>query len=53
MLEVAALAASPAAGPAPTDEKIRARLDRWKDELARDVWVDECTRILADMAKAK
>ncbi|MFO0640263.1 MAG: carboxy terminal-processing peptidase [Polyangiaceae bacterium] len=53
VLEVEALAASPAAGPAPTDEKIRARLDRWKDELARDVWVDECTRILADMAKAK
>lgn len=53
VLEVEALAASPAGGPAPTDEKIRARLDRWKDELARDVWVDECTRILADMAKAK
>ena len=38
---------------APTDEKIRQRLDRWKDDLARDVWVEECVKILGDMAKAK
>ena len=44
---LAALAAAPA------DEKVRARLDSWKDDLARDVWVEECARILSDMAKPR
>lgn len=34
------------------DPRIQKRLDRWKDTLAKDLWVDESTRILADMAKA-
>lgn len=52
VIEVEALPTA-GAGPAPTDEKIRQRLDRWKDDLARDVWVEECVKILGDMAKAK
>ena len=34
------------------DPRLQKRLDRWKDTLAKDLWVDETTRILADMAKA-
>ena len=34
------------------DPRIQKRLDKWKDTLARDLWVDETTRILADMKKA-
>jgi carboxyl-terminal processing protease len=32
------------------DRKLRTRLDAWKDDLARDVWVDESLHVLADMA---
>ena len=39
--------AAPAADP-----RTKKRLDRWKDSLARDLWVDESTRVLADMKKA-
>ena len=54
MLEVEALPATGAAAvSAPTDEKIRQRLDRWKDDLARDLWVEECAKIVQDMAKAR
>ncbi len=53
VLEVEALPATgAAASAAPTDEKIRVRLDRWKEELSRDLWVEECTKILQDMSKA-
>jgi carboxyl-terminal processing protease len=44
--------------PLPTQEatsqdpRTEARLSKWKDGLARDLWVDETTRILADMKKA-
>lgn len=34
------------------DPRIQKRLDKWKDTLAKDVWVDETTKILADMSKA-
>jgi len=27
------------------------RLDRWRDGVARDPWVEECVNILGDMAK--
>lgn len=54
VLEVEALPATGAAAvSAPTDEKIRQRLDRWKDDLARDLWVEECAKIVQDMAKAR
>lgn len=52
VLQVEALPVGPQAAT-PADEKIRHRLDRWKDDLARDVWVEECTRILGDMSKTK
>jgi carboxyl-terminal processing protease len=54
LLEVISLPgneAAPAAGAA-VDPRIQKRLDAWKDDLARDPWVDECTRILGDMKKA-
>lgn len=54
VLEVEALPATgAAAATAPTDEKVRQRLDRWKDDLARDVWVEECAKIVQDMSKAR
>jgi carboxyl-terminal processing protease len=54
LLEVTGLPTGevPPAGTAD-DPRIKKRLDAWKDDLARDPWVDECTRILADMKKAK
>ncbi len=48
LMEVVSLSASEA--PA-TDPRTKKRLDKWKDTLARDLWVDEATRILADMKK--
>jgi hypothetical protein len=38
---------------APQDPRLQRQLDKWKDGLARDLWVDETTRILADMKKAQ
>ena len=35
------------------DPRMQRQLDRWKDGLARDLWVDETTRILADMKKVR
>jgi carboxyl-terminal processing protease len=49
LMEVAPLTTQQA--PA-TDPRTKKRLDRWKDSLARDLWVDESTRVLADMKKA-
>lgn len=37
---------------APQDPRVQRQLDKWKDGLARDLWVDESTRILSDMKKA-
>lgn len=49
LMEVLPLA--PQDAPAK-DPRTQGRLDKWKDSLARDLWVDETTRILADMKKA-
>ncbi len=38
---------------APTDKKLAKRLDGWKDDLARDPWVEESVNVLDDMAAAK
>jgi carboxyl-terminal processing protease len=35
------------------DPRMQRQLDKWKDGLARDPWVDETTRILADMKSAR
>ena len=37
----------------PSDPRIQKQTDKWKDGLAKDLWVDESTRILADMKKAQ
>lgn len=47
LMEVEALGDSIAA----TDAKVKSRLTVWKDNLARDLWVEECTHILQDMRK--
>jgi carboxyl-terminal processing protease len=49
LMEVIALPPQDATQQDPRTQK---RLDRWKDSLARDLWVEETTRILADMKKA-
>jgi carboxyl-terminal processing protease len=45
----------PVAGQGGTspDPRVQKQLDKWKDTLARDLWVDETTRILADMKNAR
>ncbi|MBX3229206.1 MAG: carboxy terminal-processing peptidase [Labilithrix sp.] len=50
LLEVVPLTAQDAPAADPRAQK---RVDKWKDSLARDLWVDETTRILADMMKAR
>jgi carboxyl-terminal processing protease len=50
VLEVEAL---PGSSAVATDEKMRKRLDTWKEDLARDLYVQESARILADMGKTK
>ncbi|HVH44451.1 MAG TPA: carboxy terminal-processing peptidase, partial [Labilithrix sp.] len=49
-MEVAPLATQEATSQ---DPRVQRQLDKWKDGLARDLWVDESTRILADMKKAQ
>jgi carboxyl-terminal processing protease len=49
LLEVAPL---PTEGAAQ-DPRMQRQLDKWKDSLSRDPWVDESARVLADMKKAK
>ena len=49
LMEVAPLATQEAGSQ---DPRMQRQLDRWKDGLARDLWVDESTRILGDMKKA-
>ncbi len=49
LMEVTPLATQEAT---PQDPRTQRQLDKWKDSLARDLWVDETTRILADMKKA-
>jgi hypothetical protein len=50
LMEVVPLATQEAT-PQSSDPRTQKRLDKWKDTLARDLWVDETTRILADMKK--
>ncbi len=50
VLEVESLDAAPAT---PADPKLQKRLDVWKDDLARDLWVEECAHVLQDMSKKK
>ncbi len=50
LMEVAPLAGAEAT---PSDPRAQRQLDKWKDSLARDPWVDETTRILEDMKKAR
>jgi carboxyl-terminal processing protease len=50
LLEVAPLATSEGTAQ---DPRLQRQLDKWKDALARDLWVDETTRILADMKKTR
>lgn len=50
LLEVTALGAEQTTSP---DPRMQRQLDKWKDALARDAWVDESARILEDMKKAK
>ena len=50
LMEVAPLATQEAT---PQDPRMQRQLDKWKDGLARDLWVDETTRILADMKKGQ
>jgi carboxyl-terminal processing protease len=40
-------APAPRAAGGPSDD----RLERWRDGVARDPWVEECVNILGDMAK--
>lgn len=49
LMEVAPLTAEEAPAADPRTKK---RLDRWRDTLAKDLWVDESTRVLGDMKKA-
>jgi carboxyl-terminal processing protease len=35
------------------DKKLRARIDAWKTDLARDIWVDEALHVLSDMSAAR
>jgi carboxyl-terminal processing protease len=39
--------------PVTTDKKVQNKLEAWKDELARDPWVEEALRVLADMSKKR
>lgn len=47
LMEIVALTPQTSADP-----RLQHQLDKWKDALASDPWVDETTRILADMTKA-
>jgi carboxyl-terminal processing protease len=50
LMEVVPLAAQEATAQ---DPRMQRQLDKWKDGLARDLWVDETTHILADIKKAQ
>ncbi|HKE17454.1 MAG TPA: carboxy terminal-processing peptidase [Kofleriaceae bacterium] len=40
----------PSSAVAMQDKKLRTRLEAWKDDLSRDIWVGESLHILSDMA---
>jgi len=35
------------------DKKVKGRLDKWREELGRDPWVEEAMRVLDDMKSAR
>ncbi len=37
----------------PQDKKLRDRIEAWKDDLARDIWVGEALHVVADMSAAR
>ncbi|HZO12734.1 MAG TPA: carboxy terminal-processing peptidase [Polyangiaceae bacterium] len=39
--------------PAVVDKRIQSKLDAWKDELARDPWLEEALNVLGDMSKKR
>lgn len=45
--------AQDAAGASASDKKLREKLNAWKDELARDPWVEESLHVLDDMNKKR
>jgi carboxyl-terminal processing protease len=49
LVEYRPVAPNPAA---PARESSRQRVDKWKDTLARDPWVEETLHLLADMERA-
>lgn len=50
LMEVVPLTAQDATSK---DPRMQRQLDKWKNGLASDPWVDETTRVLADMKKAQ
>jgi carboxyl-terminal processing protease len=50
LMEVVPLTAG---GSTSQDPRVQRQLDKWRDSLGRDLWVDETTRVLADMKKAR
>ncbi|MBK8943106.1 MAG: carboxy terminal-processing peptidase [Polyangiaceae bacterium] len=50
--EVLALAEAPAAGTGP-DKGIKAQIDKWRENLARDPWLEESLFVIEDMRSSK
>jgi carboxyl-terminal processing protease len=44
------IVSDPSSSVAMQDKKLRTRLEAWKDDLARDIWVGESIHILSDMS---
>ncbi len=52
LFEVTPIGEAPTPGPsAAADKTVKKKLDAWKDDLARDPWVEEALLVLGDMAK--
>lgn len=52
--EVVALEEAPLTGPGGTvDKGIKSRIDKWRQDLARDPWLEEALWVLEDMRAAK
>jgi carboxyl-terminal processing protease len=49
-VEVVTVAGAPAPLTATQDKDVRARLESWKSDLSRDLWVEESLHVLSDMA---
>jgi carboxyl-terminal processing protease len=53
LFEVQVVPDRDAAVATPGDKKLRNRFDAWKDELARDPWIQESLFVLRDMGKKR